>query len=388
MADPVSNISFDVVIAHGPGCNDGATSAWAVWRNLPQDYRNALAQEGGFYAAPKSKDDESETAESSGEPYIHPNSPEGAMRLQDRNFPLVFVFVQPSEGVPEKLVAGKNVLILDLDMGDALPPVVSAARFVQLVDHHDSTPLTLQKHANFLFGENRHKFSVLVNTQKTECGATLTWRLFNSAEIPPFVQVVRIGDTWQWNDFLELQAKFVLKALYVRRTFRSFEDIEDTFVHWSENFESYAKQGASLLDYENALVKSVAKQCDLGYIQTNDGTVYNVAYVPANCLHSEVGSNMKWYAEKRFGIPIHFCATWKYISYKSIVSVSLRDPNPGINLAVVCRNVKGTDGRGGGHAAAAGFSFYGIENFHNFILKSVPIPSEVNGFTVISPDKN
>lgn len=369
---------YDVIMAHGPGCNDGATSAWAIWRILPESYRVQLSQVGGFYSVPKYDEEVESTAETSHglhpvEPFIHPNSPEGALRLQEKGFPVVFVFIQPSEGVPDKLIANKRVLVLDLDMGDALISLVRSASFVLLSDHHDSTPGTIQKHSQFLLDENRHKFATYVNTSKRECGATLAWRLSHTAQIPPFVEIVRIGDTWQWDDYPQLHARAVLKSLYIRRAFRSFHNIEQIFQTWDEKFDSYVQQGYSVSEYETSVIRQMAKQCDLGFVQTNDGTVYTVAYTQASVLHSEVGSSMKWYAQKRFKMPIDFCATWKYASYKGLVSVSLRDPEEGINLAVVARNIKGTDGKGGGHAAAAGFAFYGLENFHNFILKSVPI---------------
>ena len=44
--------NYDVILAHGPGCNDGATSAWAIWRTLPLEYRLRLATQGGFYSTP------------------------------------------------------------------------------------------------------------------------------------------------------------------------------------------------------------------------------------------------------------------------------------------------------------------------------------------------
>lgn len=360
-----NKINYDVIIAHGPGCNDGATSAWAVWRTLPKEYRKRLEREGGFYYT-VGQNEEISTDDS---PFLHPNSPEGAIKLQEKGFPVVFVFIQPSSSVPVNLIAGKNVLILDLDMGDALVSVVNNAAFTFLCDHHDSTPQTLQKHGDILFGQNRDKFAYYVNTNKQECGATLTWRITHNTEIPPFVQVVRIGDTWMWKDYPELHAKFVLTALYMKRAFRSFPDIEETFQTWDSEFNSYVEKGTAVSEYEKSIIKQMAKQCDLGYIQTNDGTMYTVAYTQASVLHSEVGSTIKWYAEKRFRVPIDFCATWKYASHKNIVSISLRDPRPGLNLSIIARNIKNGDGKGGGHPEASGFSFFGLENFHNFIIK-------------------
>jgi oligoribonuclease NrnB/cAMP/cGMP phosphodiesterase (DHH superfamily) len=373
---------YQVVLAHGPGCNDGATASWCVWRLLPQSYRILLAKEGGFYAKPDPPKPEDPTANDDEplpiDPFLHPNSPQGAMRLQSKGFPVVFVFVPPGECVPSKLIEDKNVIILDLDMGDALVDVVRSASSVLLCDHHDSTPLTISKHSAFLYEKSRHKFFTYVNTSKSECGSTLAWRLTHTANIPPLVQIVRIGDTWQWDDYPELQARYVLKSLYLRRSFRSFPDIENTFSNWVENFEFHVQKGRTVLEIESSLIKQTAKQCDLAFIQTNDNTVYTVAYVQANILQSEVGSAMKWYAEKRFNTPIHFCATWKYASYKDIVSVSLRDPSPGINLAAVARTIKGSNGKGGGHDSAAGFSFDGIANLHKFFQKISPVQPQLS----------
>jgi hypothetical protein len=368
-----SMFTYDVIISHGPGCSDGITAAWCFWRKLPREYRELLAKEGGLYSKPEANANEENSSDKASDPYIHPNSPEGAMALQNKGFPIVFVFLQPQEEVPVKLVENKRVIILDLDMGDSLVNVVTYARSVLLSDHHDSTPITINKHASFLLEQSRDKFAMYIVTNKSESGASLAWRLTHSAVIPNFVHIVRIGDTWQWHEYPTLHARFVLRALHIRRAFRSFPDIEATFIHWDENFATNVQKGRAVLESETALIKQIAKQCDIGFIQTNDGRVYTVAYTQCNILHSEVGSSMKWYAQKRFKIPIHFCATWKYVSYKGLICVSMRDGEQGINLASIAREIKGCNGKGGGHAEAAAFSFYGLEKFHDFIMKSSPI---------------
>src|SRR5579862_672208 len=104
---------YDVIISH-KSCVDGSTSSWIVWRSLPQSYRDILAQEGGFYALPSSNSDSSESSNSS--KFIHPNSPKGAMNLQEKGYPLIFVFISPNESLPIKLIQNKRVLILDLDL--------------------------------------------------------------------------------------------------------------------------------------------------------------------------------------------------------------------------------------------------------------------------------
>ncbi len=353
---------YDVVIAHGPGCPDGATSAWCYWRKLPSNYRKELSKHKGFYSKPDSQ--------SSKQGFIHPNSPDGALELQKKGYPVVFVFCQPNTSVPKELIANKRVLILDLDLGNGLVPVVSSAKHTTLVDHHDSSLITLNKYKAML----TEKFASYVNVSKSQSGATLTWALINKTEIPPFLQIIRIGDNWQWHESPELHSKSVLKALHNNRCFRSFPDIESTYMHWDEQFVSNVRLGKDLLDCELVIAKKTAKQCDLGFIQTNDNVLYNVAYVQANVQHSEIGSLMKFYAQQRFNVPIHFCATWKYVSYRGLVSVSLRNTDTNLDLSFIARNIKGLNNSGGGgHSDASSFSFYGLENFHRFILKSSPI---------------
>lgn len=367
--------SYDVIIAHGPGCYDGATAAWSFWRLLPLYYREQLSNEGGFYSNLNIDSDLIDNNKEivDNEPYIHPNSFTGAIKLQKKGFPVVFAFSQPNEPVPDELITDKKVLILDLDMGDSLVNIVEAARSVFLCDHHDSTPKTILRHSQCLLDKNRHKFATYINTNSKECGSTLAWRMSHSASIPDFVEIIRIRDTWSWDDLPHLEAKAVLTSLHVKRSLKSFYKIEDTFQTWNQYFPLYVQQGKAVMDYEKSIIKQISKQCDLGYIQTNDDNVYNVAYTSANILHSEVGSSMRYYAEKRFKVPIHFCCTWKYVSFKKLVSVSLRDGIDGLNLSQIARTVKNSDGKGGGHAASAAFIFNGIENFHNFILESPPV---------------
>lgn len=370
---------YHVIIAHGPGCRDGATAAWAYWRSLPDEIRGEFSTLGGFYGAngeTVSEEDEEKPVRG----YTHPNSLAGALKLQQEGWPLVFAFAQPSDVIPVELVQGRNVLIMDLDLSDGLVPVVEVASHVTLLDHHPSSQATVSKNGDLLLNRYRHKFRSYVDTRKTESGATLAWKSFQVGPVPPLVEVVRIGDNWQWNDSPELYAREFLKSTFIHRCFRSFWDIEEVYQRWEELHEEYVRDGALLQQQETAYAKKIAKQCDLGYLVLNDGTVHAIAYTQANVLHSEAGSLIRWYAEKRFAsqlrsetgsTPISCCATWNYASSKGMVIVSLRDPLPGVDLSYVARNVRGGK-TGGGHVAAAGFSFSGIENFHTIIQKYAP----------------
>lgn len=378
----MSSFPWDVIIAHGPGCHDGATAAWAVWRSMPEAYRLALGQWGGFYAKPK-KFEEGDDELVFDENYVHPNSPAGAIALQKHGLAVVFVFMQPGKEVPEELVKNKRVLVLDLDMGDALVSLVKAAKSVKLCDHHDTTMATILKHSDVLLNQDRAKFSMFVDTRTAESGASLAWKLSHAAVVPKFVDTVRIGDTWQWDE--NPNARYILDALWVNRSFRSFPDIEETFQTFEQMESSYVREGRVLFQYKEALAKSMAKHCELAYVRTKDGKVYTVAYAAISTLRSEVGNKMRFYAEKRFKMPIDFAAVWTYMPDHKMVQVSIRDPAPGLNLGEIARNIDGPDAKGGGHPKASGFTFSGIENFHKVFLTENPNPPVQLEEVVIDP---
>lgn len=366
--------AYDVVLSH-KSCSDGTVASWCIWRSLPDDYKNKLAQEGGLYSYKTKKSNMSEEdQEETG--FIHPNSPEGALLLQEKGFPLVFVFVQHSENIPIKLILNKRILIIDVDLGDNLIQVIDLSDEVLLIDHHESTLKTLAKHKDLINNKYKNKFNTYINTTKKESAASLTWKLtHDSPKMPGLIDVIRVADTWSWND--NKNAEFIIKSLIMKRAFRSFPEIENVYKSWDKKYLSYVNNGKCMIEHENFIVKKIAKQADLGYIQTYDGKIYTIAYVQCNIMHSEVGSMMKWYAEKRFKTHIDFCATWKYASHKNVVSVSLRNSESYIDLSDIARNVKGSNGLGGGHSGASSFFFNGLENFHNFILKTHPLFSTV-----------
>lgn len=352
---------FDVIIGHGPGCFDGATAMWAVWRLLDPNYQEQLAKEGGFYNFSETKISPCHRS------FIHPNSVEGAIQMQQKGFPVVFVFVQPGTYIPKPLIEGKNVLVLDLDLGSNLMPLVRNAKTVFVCDHHDTSSATIHKYGDELLNRYHHKFSQLVDTSKKECGATLIWRLTHSDVIPSMLEVIRIGDTWQWGDSPELHAKEVLHSLFVRRSFRSFPDIEQLFQSWNENFDTWVKEGSILNLYNTSLAKQAAKQCDIGSVQSKDGKKYTIAYVQSSILVSEIGTSIRKYAENRFKIPIDFCGVWKYVSRKNLIIVSLRDPRSGLKLGRIAKEIVGSTGTGGGHDESASFIISGLHSFSDVI---------------------
>lgn len=385
-ATPFQNC--EVVIGHGPNCNDGVVAMWAVWRTLSKEYRDRLAAVGGFYSNQKMPFDPTG---------IHPNSPQGGIRLQEQGFPVVFVYAKPKEMIPPQLVTGKRVLILDVDLGDTLTMIVKVATSVFVCDHHESSDSTIGR---LRLGRSS-KFNCCIVRAVTESAASLTWRLTHTSlattypykspfpivkpdlsdrsELPPLIEVVRIGDNKQWQDLPELKARAILQTLFTKKAFRSFLSIEKLHQTWTTQSSQWAKEGKIALAYQRTLVRQAIKKCSLGYIQTGNGAIFTVAYVEANILHSEIGAQMKAWAVQRFKVRIDFVATWQYIPHCKLVSVSLRDPAPGINLDQVAQQIKDTVGIGGGHPHAASFSFYGLDRFHSYLSEERPIHGMVDG---------
>jgi oligoribonuclease NrnB/cAMP/cGMP phosphodiesterase (DHH superfamily) len=354
---------FNVILSHGPNCVDGAMAMWCFWRKFSQTDKKMLATEGGFYSY-KSKNIKDKK-------YVHPNSIEGALAMQAKGYKTVFVFVQHSDQIPESLILNKKVAILDVDFGEQLANIVDKASKVLLIDHHDSTLASLQNLAAKITKKKEEKFSYCVDTSNTESAASLAWKLIENTNVHPLLDIVRIGDIWDFDN--NPHAKYILKSLNLRRSFKSFQHIDNLFNGWFKNYNVYLNEGKIVLEHSNSIINKIAKQCSLGYIETNDGSIYTVAYVQCNVLHSDVGATLKKYAVARFKINIDFCITWKYAPHKNIVSVSLRNDDTAINLSDIAKNIKGSDGNGGGHKDSAAFYFSGIENLHKFILKEHPL---------------
>lgn len=395
--DDIDKFPFDVIISHGP-CVDGVTAAWVLWRILPEKYKNKLARKGGSYSL--NGDEQSEEEKNNLEGPLYPvNSLLGAEKLQRDGYPIVFAFAHPNEEIPLGLIKGKKVLFMDIDPSNQLPLLINNCSFLTIIDHHDSTINTLKLH-NDLIKSNKDKININVETyNKKKSAANMIWELINeNEETPDMVEIVRIGDTWDFDDRPDLKPRNVLKALKMDKVFKSFKKIEETYLNWNDKFAKYKEIGTIVNKYENNLITKAAKKVALCYMKTKDGTYYNVAYTAANILHSEIGASLRFYAEERFyPTKIDFCATWKYVPHEEVIIVSLRSPATKkeqsqsdnqetinlqsksrddreiknyIDLSEIARNIEGTDGKGGGHYDASSFTFKEIEKFHYYFKKS------------------
>lgn len=415
------DVHFDVILSHCK-CFDGYLAAYQFWKRLPPVTRLSLSDFGGFYGLPRdqpeldsdlssleferapvisfgdylpleelspnSLTDFSPSSPSSSNPssslsnirskYVHPNSVTGGLKLQEQGFSTVFVFIHHTCKLPQKLYLGKRVAILDLDLGPKqLGDIVNAASHVTLIDHHASSYGTLNTVHNGVPLFRNPKLFIVHDSGGKECAATLTWKLFNGTTPPPPMYDYVCAHDNRLDHLTDRRA--VISSLHHYRTFRSFDDIENTLDNWDTLISQFRVYGETIKPYQEMIVDIAAKKVYLGFIRTKDGKVYTVAYNSSPVLANEIAMALKSYAQGRFRRPIDFTAMWEYHPHLDTVTVSLRDPRAGLNLEKVAQEIEGTVG-GGGHAKAAAFAFTGLANFHNFIAKDL---KEIRGPRVL-----
>jgi len=342
-----------VILVHGPGCPDGVLAAWAFWRALSPETKMVMSGAGGLF---------SNNAET-----IWPHSIRNAMQIIDL-YPMVFVFMQPGKIVPIELVQNRNVLILDLDLGEQLIGIVNAAKFTFLIDHHSSTNQTIQR---FNLLEDQ-KFGLIYDSSPQESAATLAWRYFHQASVPEIVNLVRIVDTGSLDE--DEHAPGFVRSLVNGGYTKQFAMLDQLLLRWKpETKIAMADQSSVVIAAQRQLFEEVAKQAALGVIFAN-GKRYNMLYVQSSIAIAPIAHRIRKTHSGKYAkmkIPIHFVGVWNYQASNQghpVVTVSLRDPLEGINLSEITKSLGG-----GGHDAAASFSFPDIAQFHNYIMPYRPI---------------
>lgn len=354
------NIFYDVVLFHGPKCPDGMTSAWIYWMMLSDKIKNELKTKGGIYGPINNKDFKS--------PSKFFNTVKGALIS---NLPVNFVYCQPGESVNPDLIFDKNVLILDLDMGEELINIISASKFTMIIDHHFTSAETFKSLENTPNSFSK-KYKIFFKSDTGSSGASLTWQHFIDPDIkniPWLINLVRIGDTYTFDE--DKDAKPILTYLYAKGIFLSFENLDKFVEGIGSKFiiEKMLTKGKIICKHEQHLALNSSRNFSFTNFKTSDGKNYFVAYCSGTLLSNDMSLYIRPLAEQRTNEKIDFVATWKYIPFKNLILVSIRDPLD-CNLGEIASQIVDKDGKpsngGGGHEKAAAFSFYGLENFHNF----------------------
>lgn len=341
---PVSKLSSDakpyvpapenwqVVISHGPSCTDGITAAWCYWRCLPSEMRSKLQKYKGFLCTSRNE--------------FRPNTLFNAIKCQEEGAPIVFCFVNPSAVIPLDFIKGKNVLILDLHLGNSILSIAEHSNKTLLIDHHEGPRFEHPKLTNII----DYKVSA----------AELAWKYFcPDTPLPMLVKIVSMADTWDWSPYPDIKYQHMMAGMRDANIFSNFYRLEEAYKDWNENIIKYQKTGKHLFNCEQKNAWKIAQNGDIGYLIAN-GIEYKIIYTQAAILHSLVGSMLRKVTDH--SDDAHFTLTWKYDSKRQMIRCSLRDPLPGIDLSSIARYFNG-----GGHAKSACFSFPGMHNFEKYI---------------------
>lgn len=370
---------YSVVIFHDP-CDDGKTGAWAYYKSLSPATQAELALLGGIFG-------------SSAAPHMHVGprttpslvSIEGALALRAgpeeakrvlgveiaRTPPVIFVGVAPQTPIPAALVAGQRVVVIDVDLGASLMPVVEAAAETLVIDHHPSA----RKYIVECAARHPEKFGACFETDKSESGATLAWKHFHpGTPVPDLVDIVRVGDTWSWGGYwCDAQAvQLVMRQDKVLRNFGSITEAAEKMA--DRNYVlAVAEKGAQLLAYRDSIVSDIARKAEVFYV-TDGARTYRGLGVNNGHFVSEVGNAIREEVapayEAASGTAIDFVFCWFHMPVEDKIIVSLRGPGEGIDLSVLAATVVGLGKEnGGGHKPAAGFQILDLTNFWNVFSK-------------------
>jgi oligoribonuclease NrnB/cAMP/cGMP phosphodiesterase (DHH superfamily) len=324
------------------------TAAWAYWSSnaLSEEERKLLAHYGGKYA---------DGGESGSETTGSPTSIEGALRILNRGLPTAFVFVHPTAVLPEELVRGRHVILLDIHLEKCLESIIEKAESVFVGDHHRSGEALIVGCASKHPGRFQCVYDV------TRSGARIAWDHFHAGEaVPPLVAYVEDRDLWAWR---LPRSREINEAIYVGNFMETFAALDSFHLRWtkteSPTSASLAEDGARYLEYQRAIVDGLARRAS-PMTMNSGGTDYRVLVVNAGTLASEVGNHIlaNYTASYESCWPVDFVALWSYSPSDNRIYVSCRASRAGIDLSVIAANPTGGV-QGGGHARAAGFSVIG-----------------------------
>jgi hypothetical protein len=380
MSQPEMN--FNLVLAHGP-CADGAVSACIYLDLLPEETIEALEKLGGFFKREPLEEEPEILLRGESDP----TGVEACVTAEPvPNVPKV-CFIAPQTHLPDALVCGARVLLLDLDMGKELELLIERAAFVLHIDHHKSGEPFVNA-AREKFAADR--YVSIFKMDVAESAASLTWQYFHRNEtMPLIVRFAQIGDTWNWKQLGDaFDVKAILTNLYSRRAFSSMTAIFN-MIGWRNGgvlietgtFRELERIGKIQEEYQKIMVAKIAGQYHKASVMCVSPEASTIKYdiLLVNCpfsLISEVGNHLGKIAEalqkERSHPAIHFCAVYTYNFTTDTVHVSLRAPADAVDLSAVAKSIHGSGVKtGGGHPAAAGFTIAGIDNFNNIFIRNV-----------------
>lgn len=246
-----------------------------------------------------------------------------------------YIPIEHQMPLPEGL-KDKQIFFIDIVPDEAtLKKVINDNTTVIGIDHHKTSEAKM-----YLFKE--HSFD------NNHSGSVLAWKYFHSDKpVPKLLLFVEDSDLWK-SEYLET-GKFIVALGLFDFNFRVWDKIAED-LESSEKINDYLKKGEVILDYEEKLINYLEKQAQL--VEFLDYKVYAI-----NAPRS-LRNSIAHVLYKR--LP-PFAISW--MQEKDKIHVSLRSDGL-FDVSEIAKKYGG-----GGHKAAAGFSFPAEQGFPWKIIK-------------------
>ncbi len=242
-----------------------------------------------------------------------------------------YIPVQYGEEPPD-MPNADNIVITDFSYKkEILNKLIEKCNFLTILDHHKTAQQDLQDFIND---------KVLIIFDMTRSGCVITWNeMFYETEIPELLLYAQDRDLWTWKleDSKEINEALRMDIKLHEDNIRNFQKIDYIIQTWNIQKPHYMVMGATILEYKNELVESIASKAVSGMIPGYDK---EVMIVNSCIFQSEIGNYLN-----NQGHEIA-CIYFDQLEIKKRI-FSLR----GKGSDVIAK----TNG-GGGHFMAAGFS--------------------------------
>lgn len=227
--------------------------------------------------------------------------------------------------VPPKL-ENKEVYLVDFCYKEPeMKKLLEKNQKVVVIDHHQSQESLIKK----LIPE--HLFDL------NHSGAVLTWKYFHpNKPIPKLLLYIEDNDLWKFK--LKISRKIISVLALYDFNFLIWDKLEKDLEN-AKKRKKYIGEGELLLKYQAKIIADIAKKAYRVMFKKHKALAINSS---SSMLHSELGNNLV----KR-GYPV--AIVWYRM--KNRTKVSLRSDGK-TDVAKIAEKYGG-----GGHKAAAGFSF-------------------------------
>ncbi len=246
----------------------------------------------------------------------------------------LYIAVPPNNRVVPEAARGKDIYTLDyMFPREAVSQARKEIHSLTVIDHHITNKEASEQADARLF-------------DVAHSGAVLAWKFFHPKHpIPKLLKYIEDYDLWRFR-FKNTRAVGEALSLY-DMNFKVWDAIVQDFEKGRE--KKYAEEGTVLL---RSMERRVGRLIGFGEKRTFEG--YQALVVNSPFYVSEIGHSIV-----KHGTPV--AVLWSHREGK--VVVSLRSDGKTVNVAELAERYGG-----GGHPAAAGFSFE-VKEFLNFKQK-------------------